>query len=69
MLKSVLQFPLCYISGNFTDGPFSFEENLLGSLLTFIGCNPGESKMAWKIKFLPEPEGKTKTHLPGCVNK
>ena len=30
------------ISGNFSDGPFTFEENILGGLLTFLGCNPGE---------------------------
>merc|ERR1739844_655355 len=27
--------------GNFTKGPISFKDDLLGSLITFVGCNPG----------------------------
>jgi len=27
--------------GNFTTGPFNFKDDLLGSLLTMMGCNPG----------------------------
>ena len=30
------------IPGNFTTGPFNFKDDLLGSLLTMMGCNPGK---------------------------
>ena len=29
-------------AGTFTKGPIRFKDDLMGSLLTFIGCNPGK---------------------------
>ena len=32
-------------TGTFTKGPISFKDDLLGSLITFMGCNPGKRSL------------------------
>ena len=51
--ETIATFNLQLLAGTFTKGPIRFSDDILGSLVTLLGCNPG--KCHFRINFDIEP--------------
>ena len=40
--EKILSHNLNFLAGTFTKGPIRFSDDILGSLVTLLGCNPGK---------------------------